>query len=400
MELKELQSELVKIQADNALKVKAMDEKVAAAEAKGLELDKKAQEAIDLAKKSGERYDDVMRALATANLPGNDPNDKKGVNAAKSAMQKFFRREEHLMTVEEKALVLGDSASGGIIVPNERSSRLIEKVVEVSPVRKLATVMVTTGNNLEIVKETGQMSASWTSEQGTLTEDTATRFGLETIPVHAQNALVKVSRQMLADSPMDIEAFLMSRAALKFGKGEGTAFLTGNGVGRPQGILATPGGTAIISGTQSTSGASGQFIPDDVMDCEASLISTYAKGATWLFTRATLNFIRKFRDSEGRFLNLVTLDQLRAIEGGGRGMIVDGYPVEEAVDLNELASAAKVGIFANFAELYTVVDRQNMVVIRDPFSSKTTGLVDYLFERRVGGQVVQADAGKYLQCKA
>ena len=54
---------------------------------------------------------------------------------------------------------------------------------------------------------------------------------------------------------------------------------------------------------------------------------------------------------------------------------------------------------ADFAELYTIVDRENMVVIRDPFSSKSTGLVDYLFERRVGGQVVNAAAGRYLQCK-
>jgi len=341
----------------------------------------------------------MLKLAAPGAVPGN-AGDKKGSEIAKSALEKFFRRQEHAMTTEEKALVLGDSASGGIIVPAERSNRMIEKVTEVSPIRQLATVMQTRVDHLEIVRETGQMSAAWTAEQGTPSEDTATKFALEKIPVHASNALVKVSRQMLADSPIDIESFLMNRAALRFGKAEGIAFLTGNGVGRPQGILATPNGSSIISGTQSTAAASAGFVPDDVLDAEASLISTYAQNATWLFARSVVNYIRKFKDTQNRYLNMIELDKLRQIEGGGRGLLLDGYPLLEAVDMAALASAAKVGIFADFAELYTIVDRENMIVIRDPYSSKTTGLVDYLFERRVGGQVVQPDAGIYLQAKA
>jgi HK97 family phage major capsid protein len=182
----------------------------------------------------------------------------------------------------------------------------------------------------------------------------------------------------------------------RLGKAEGIAFLTGNGVTRPQGILHG----SIIGGTTSTTAASGQFVPDDVLDAEAGLIASYAKNAAWVMSRATLNFIRKFKGTDDRYLNLAGLDVLRQTEGGGRGMLLDGYPVYEAVDMTAMASSAKCGIFADFKELYTIVDRSNMIVIRDPFSAKATGVVDFLFERRVGGQVVQPAAGVYLACKA
>ena len=39
-----------------------------------------------------------------------------------------------------------------------------------------------------------------------------------------------------------------------------------------------------------------------------------------------------------------------------------------------------------------IVDRVNLAVLRDPFTQATTGNVRYIARRRVGGQVVQAEA--------
>lgn len=395
--LEELKAELVEERKSAAEKKAAFEKAAKEIEAKGIEMDEKVKKALDAADASKKAVDEILLELAKpGKVPGN-AGDKKGAEVAASAMRKFFAMREHEMTVEEKALVLGSAPDGGALIPTERASRIIEKVVEVSPVRQLSTVMQTRVDHLEMVKETGQLAATWTAEQGTRSEDTATKFGLERIPVHAQTALVKVSRQLLGDSPLDLEAWLGSRAALKFGKGEGQAFLTGNGTGKPQGILASNSG---ISGTTSTEGASGQFTPDDVLDCEAALISTYAQKATWLTHRLTANFIRKFKDNQNRYLNMLQLDSLAALQLGIRRLMLDGYPLLEAPDMTQMAASAKVGIFGDFAEGYTVVDRENMVVIRDIYSSKGTGLIDYLFERRVGGQVVQADALRYLACKA
>ena len=39
-----------------------------------------------------------------------------------------------------------------------------------------------------------------------------------------------------------------------------------------------------------------------------------------------------------------------------------------------------------------IVDRVSLAVLRDPFTQATTGNVRYIARRRVGGQVVQAEA--------
>lgn len=395
--IEDLKAELIEERKSAAEKKAAFEKAAKELEAKGVEMDEKLKKSLDVAEGAKKAVDEIMLQLAKPGaVPGN-AGDKKGAEIAASALRKFFSMREHEMTVEEKSLVLSSAPDGGALIPTERAARIIEKVVEISPVRTLATVMQTRVDHLEMVKETGQLAATWTAETGTRSEDTATKFGLERIPVHGQTALVKMSRQLQSDSPIDLEAWLGSRAALKFGKGEGQAFLTGNGVGRPQGILASTSG---VTGTTSTTAASGEFTPDDVLNCEADLISTYAQKATWLFNRAAANFIRKFKDNENRYLNMVQLDQLAMLKEGVRQLMLNGYPLREAVDLTAMAASAKVGIFGDFKEGYTIVDRENMVVIRDIYSSKTTGLIDYLFERRVGGQVVQTDAMRYLACKA
>jgi HK97 family phage major capsid protein len=39
-----------------------------------------------------------------------------------------------------------------------------------------------------------------------------------------------------------------------------------------------------------------------------------------------------------------------------------------------------------------IVDRVSMAVLRDPFTQATTGNVRYIARRRVGGQIIQAEA--------
>ena len=45
-----------------------------------------------------------------------------------------------------------------------------------------------------------------------------------------------------------------------------------------------------------------------------------------------------------------------------------------------------------------IVDRVNLAVLRDPFTQATTGNVRYIARKRVGGQIVQAEAISKLKC--
>jgi len=397
-EIKEVMDELLKLRNESKEKQTKLDEALEASNTKAGELSaemKKMQE--DNASKQ-KQMDEMMKTITNPNsgLPGMDDKDVKGKLIAKEAFDLYVRDRGEEMSAEHKALIMSDGNSGGALVPNEQSSRIIEMVTEISPVRQLAFIMQTSKAALEIPKETGLLSAAWAGEQTTRTEDTGTKFNKELVPVHTNTVLVKASRDMLSDSELNIEAYFDKKVGIRMGYSEGTAFISGNGVTRPEGLLSN----SSVDGTQSTTAASEGFVPNDLIDLEASLISTYGVRAVYLMARATVGYIRKFQDDVGRGLNLVERDAFKQLEQGTRALLLNGYPLFEAPDVPGLGSAAKVAIYGDIAEAYTIVDRLGMIVIRDPFSSKTTGLVEYLFERRLGGQVVQPDAVKYLQTVA
>ena len=69
-----------------------------------------------------------------------------------------------------------------------------------------------------------------------------------------------------------------------------------------------------------------------------------------------------------------------------------GQPYVEATDMPSIAQNAFPVAFGDFSKAYMIVDRVALAVLRDPFTQATTGNVRYIARRRVGGQVVQAEA--------
>ena len=69
-----------------------------------------------------------------------------------------------------------------------------------------------------------------------------------------------------------------------------------------------------------------------------------------------------------------------------------GYPYVEATDMPDIGAGAYPIAFGDFRRAYMIVDRVALAVLRDPFTQATTGNVRYIARRRVGGQVVQAEA--------
>ena len=78
--------------------------------------------------------------------------------------------------------------------------------------------------------------------------------------------------------------------------------------------------------------------------------------------------------------------------GGNMVNTILGHPYVEATDMPSVAQNAFPVAFGDFRRAYMIVDRVNLAVLRDPFTQATTGNVRYIARRRVGGQVVQAEA--------
>ena len=174
---------------------------------------------------------------------------------------------------------------------------------------------------------------------------------------------------------------MQSEFATQFAKAEGTAFVSGNAVGKPEGILTNTSVSSVNSGNGTA------LTADGLLTLVHSIKSEYSRNGTFVFNRGTLAAIRKLKDTAGQYVF-----QAGMMLTGGVTNTILGFPYIEATDMPDVGSGTKPVAFGDFNRAYMIIDRIQMAVLRDPFTQATTGNVRYIARRRVGGQVVQAEA--------
>jgi len=316
--------------------------------------------------------------------------EAKEVDLSLKAWDNFMRKgQDNMDPMELKALTVGTAATAGNLAPAEYIEELIKVITEISPVRSVARVRQTSNKEIEVPSKTASFAAQWTAETGTRAETTGYTTALNTIPTHEMYALVDISGMLLEDSVFDLEAEMNIEFAEQFAKAEGNAFLVGNGTNKPTGILD---GTTVAS---TTAAAAAVIATDDLMDLVHDLKSDYARSATFMMNRSTLGAIRKLKDTAGAYIF-----QTGFSGQSGLPNTILGHPYVEALDCADIAASAKPIVFGDYRRGYMIVDRISLSVLRDPYSQAAVGNVRYIARRRVGGEVVLAEAMRALKMAA
>ena len=209
------------------------------------------------------------------------------------------------------------------------------------------------------------------------------------MPAHEHYALVDISEQDLEDSVFNLEAEMQSEFAEQFAKAEGLAFVSGDAVGKPEGFMTNSSVSEVVSGDANL------ITADSLISLVHNIKSDYGKNGVFVFNRSTLAAIRKLKDTAGQYVFQAGM----SLQGGAMATIL-GYPYVEATDMPSVAAGAFPVAFGDFRRGYMILDRVNLAVLRDPFTQATTGNVRYIARRRVGGQVVQAEAINKLKISA
>lgn len=297
------------------------------------------------------------------------------------------------LAIEEKALSV---ASDGGFLAAPRVAETVQNTLHSSAsLRRLATVVTIEGSVFEALVERGDMGAGWATEAAATESANATLERI-TIPVHELSAMPKASQRLLDDAAFDVESWLAERIADKFVRAEASAFITGDGVDKPRGILrypTAPHGTA--TGSQVgfiNSGTAADFTPAAPMDALIDLIyalgAEYRANASFLMSSRIAARLRKVKDADGRFLwtDAVTAGQVPHLLG---------YPVMISEDMPDLTANAFGVAFGDFRAAYTIVERPDLRVLRDPFSAKPHVL--FYATKRVGGGITDFRALKLLR---
>ncbi|WP_416358220.1 phage major capsid protein [Aureimonas phyllosphaerae] len=306
--------------------------------------------------------------------------------AYEATFGRMMRKEMFELTGDEqKAMSVGSDPDGGYLVPTAVSSRIITRVYETSPLDELATHETISTDAIEIPIDTDEAGAGWVGETEARPETSTPQVGVQRIPVHELYAKPKVTQQLLEDAGVDIEAWLGRKVAEKFARMRAAAFVTGNGIKKPRGILTYAAGNNGVRGTiaQIPSGAPTTLTPDGLIALMFALKDRYLANANWLMKRGTVAQAMLFKDGQGQYMWRPGLQE-------GQPSMLLGHSIRRADDMPGVAAGALPIAFGDFRAGYLVVDRLGIRVLRDPYSSKP--FVEFYTRTRVGGDVVDFEA--------
>ncbi len=299
--------------------------------------------------------------------------------------------------LETKAFTGVSGDAGGYAVPREIDAAIDATLKAASPIRSIANVVPVGSAGYRKLVTTGGTPSGWAAENGARNETATPTFVEIAPPMGELYANPSATQAMLDDAHFDVEAWLAGEIAAEFAKAEGAAFVSGNGVNRPKGFLTQPtaatGDAVRAFGTLQhvASGAAGEFgsnPQERLIDLVQSLRAPYRQGAHFVMNAATLARIRKFKTSDGAFVWQPSL-------AAGQPATLLGYPVIEAEDMPDIAANALAIAFGNFRAGYLIAERQETVILRDPYSNKP--FVNFYATKRVGGCVSNSEAIKVMK---
>jgi HK97 family phage major capsid protein len=311
------------------------------------------------------------------------------------AVQAWVKGGERRITVEEKALLRSDTATdGGVLVTSEMDSQITKKIVEIDPIRTVARVRTIGSKTLEMPMRSTIPSATYEGEAEEGAESAST-YGLETVTPFRQTFTVPITLDQLQDSAFDMEAEIMTDAGEAFAYGEGNGFVVGTGHKQPEGFTVN----AVLRA------ASRETAAQNVLDPEALILLTgdlkRGYNPVYVMNRGALAFIRTMRgdaasagDKAGQFLWMPGMS-------GAVASTINGYPYILAPSMPDHDSGGSYSVaFGDFRRGYTIIDRTGLSVVRDEFTQKKKGIVEFTLHRWNTGRVTLTEPIKLLLIKA
>lgn len=272
------------------------------------------------------------------------------------------------LALEGKGLSTITNADGGYLVDPQTAEAIRGVLTASGSIRQVANVVHVEATAFDLLVDRTEFGTGWASEAGPMTETATPLIERVSIPLHELSAMPKASQRLLDDTAFDIEGWLAARIAERFSRAEAAAFVGGNGIDKPKGILAhnkiANAAWAWGSVGYVVTGANGAFAAtnpaDAIVDLVYALDAAYRAGAVFLMNSKTAGAVRKMKDGDGRFL---WSDGLSAAEPAR----LMGYPVLLAEDMPDIAANAFAIAFGDFRAGYTIAERPDLRVLRDPF---------------------------------
>lgn len=329
------------------------------------------------------------------NIPTSDPFTKisGGKNYMRHHTSDRYRREfigairDHFSTaVTNSYLREGALPKGGYLVPTELDAQIVSALEDNNVMRKLCRV-INTQSDHKINIVASKPSASWTSEGESLNFSNE-EFSQITLEAYKLSIGLKISNELLQDSFYDLENHIVDECSAALANAEESAFLLGDGNGKPKGILVSidANSDAVITTTNSDISA------DDIINLEYALSRPYRKNAVFITSDSTLAKIRRMKDSTGNFIWSPSLVE-------NEPSLLLGHPIYTSQFMPPPRSGAISIIFGDMQKAYTIADRgtRSIQALHELFAQEDISA--YILRQRCDGKLTDASAVKALKVK-
>lgn len=321
-----------------------------------------------------------------SDLPATSPDYLK---AFKAHMRKGTEIGAEVMA----SVTVGTDSEGGLLAPIEWDRTVTDRLKQLSPIRANAQVIQITGRGFSRVYSDRIVGSGWVGE--TAARPATTTPGLTTLDFNTGEiyANPQISQQALDDVAIDLEQWITDEVDGEFAVQENIAFLSGNGVNKPSGILNfVAGGTMAATHpfgaiAAITAAGTAAVTSDELLDLVYAVPDERVAGAKFFLNKTTLAKVRKLKDTTNNYLWAPSMV-------AGEPATLLGYPVVSVPGMPAMAAGNVSVLFGNMEETYLVIDRIGLRVLRDPYTNKP--FVGFYTTKRVGGGVQNPEYMKAL----
>lgn len=341
-----------------------------------------------VAQQTGRSLDETMAMVIEA---------KKAFRAyAAHGPDKLTERQVELLRPISN-VAIGTNTAGGYTVPTILMPTLLEKLKAFGGMRQAARI-ITTSTGAPISWATVDDTSSAGELLAENVSATTGDFTFGTVQLGAwkfSSKIVPVSLEVLQDSAVDIEGYLLGALATRIARSQNTYFTVGTGASQPQGVLNAASLGVTAASTTSVTYA-------EIVNLYHSVDRAYRSnpGVAFMMNDATVKAIKLLVDGTGRPLYLPhTESAIRDAAGKPVDSLFD-CPLIINQDMPVPAAGAKTILFGDFSK-YVIRDVMETQVFRFTDSAYVSkGQIGFLAWARADGRLIDAAGSgsiRYLQ---
>lgn len=264
-------------------------------------------------------------------------------------------------------------SDGQVTIPQTIAQKIIDRVVEISPVFQMAERYNIKGKLVipKYDKDNSSIVMTYATE-GTSAD--SGKVALTSIELNGflGRCLAKVSKSLINNSQFDIVSFViekMSQAIATFIEGE---LLKGTS-------QKVEGLSGIATDMVVTSAKATEITADELIDLQDKVVDNYQANSIWIMNRATRSAIRKLKDGDGNYLLNKDLTSTW-------GYTLLGKPVYTSDAVDTIASEKTPIYYGDLSGLAVKVSEDiNMQVLNERYAEEhMTGILAFIeFDSKV-----------------